>query len=125
QGSATPARLCAFTVVRRVLREGAYADRAFRAEAARAELDPRERAFAQRLAYGVVQRRRTIDWVIAQLVDRDLEDLDAPVHDALRLGVLQLVWLESVPGHAAVDQTVELAGDAAPRARGFVNAVMR
>ena len=54
---ATPARRCAYTVTRRVFEGGAYTDHAFRAEARRLELDGRDRAFAMRLAYGVVQRR--------------------------------------------------------------------
>ena len=54
-------------VVRRVFEQGAYADRAFRAEAERLDLLGRDRAFAMSLAYGVVQRRRTLDHVIASL----------------------------------------------------------
>ena len=58
-----PDRSVALRVLRRV-DEGAYADRALAAEARRAELDPRARAQATRLAYGAVQRRRTLDWLI-------------------------------------------------------------
>ena len=123
--AASPARRCAHAVLGRVLRDGAYADRAFRAEADRFELDPRERAFAQRLAYGTVQRLRTIDWVIERMVNRPVGAIDSTVRDALRIGVFQVVWLDGVPHHAAVDQAVELAAADAPRARGFANAVMR
>jgi 16S rRNA (cytosine967-C5)-methyltransferase len=118
----SPARACAYRVLRRVASEGAFADRAFRAEADRAGLDPRDRAFAQRLAYGALQRRRTLDFAIDALSSRPP---DPAVRDALRLGVLQLVWLDSVPDRAAVDQTVELVKSAEPRAAGFANAVMR
>ena len=55
---ADAARVCAFRVLERTFGEGAYADRAFRAEADRAGLDARDRAFAQRLAYGAIQNRR-------------------------------------------------------------------
>ena len=120
--SASPARICAYRTLRRVTDEAAFADRAFRAEAERAGLDPRDRAFAQRLAYGTIQRRRTIDHVVAALASRPV---DPPVLDALRLGVLQVVWMDSVPARAAVDQTVELVKEVAPRATGFANAVMR
>lgn len=125
QMSATPARRCAHAVLARVLHDGAFADRAFRSEALRFELDPRERAFSQHIAYGTVQRLRTIDWVIEQLVNRPVGAIDAPVRDALRTGIFQVVWLDGVPPHAAVDQTVELAAAESPRARGFANAVMR
>ena len=65
---ATPARRCAYTVTRRVFEGGAYTDHAFRAEAQRHELDARDRAFAMRLSYGVVQRRRTLDHVLETAV---------------------------------------------------------
>jgi 16S rRNA (cytosine967-C5)-methyltransferase len=120
--SASPARACAYATLRRVSAEGAFADRAFRAEAQRARLDPRDRAFAQRLAYGAIQRQRTIDHVIGELASRPV---DPAVLDALRLGVLQLGWMDSVPDRAAVDQTVELVKAESPRAAGFANAVMR
>ncbi|MEA2309789.1 MAG: rRNA (cytosine967-C5)-methyltransferase [Thermoleophilaceae bacterium] len=120
--AASPARACAYRVLRRVDSEGSFADRAFRGEADRAGLDARDRAFAQRLAYGAIQRRRTIDHVVEALATREP---DPPVLDALRLGVFQLVWMDSVPDRAAVDQTVELVKEASPRAAGFANAVMR
>ena len=123
--SASPGRVVAHRVLGRVLREGAWADRAFRGEADRAGLDQRERAFAQRLAYGTIQRLRTIDWVLERLANRPLDQADPAVLDALRLGVLQIVWLDGVPDRAAVDQTVELAKEASFRAGGFANAVMR
>jgi 16S rRNA (cytosine967-C5)-methyltransferase len=119
---ASPARACAYRVLRRVEAEGAFADRAFRGEAERAGLDARERSFAQRLAYGTIQRRRTVDHVVAALSSRPV---DADVLDALRLGVFELLWMDSVPDRAAVDQAVELVKEANPRAGGFANPVMR
>ena len=75
--AASPARLCAHRVLHRVDGEGAYADRAFRAEVERAGLDARDRAFAQRLAYGTIQRARTIAFVLDGLASRPLELVDA------------------------------------------------
>jgi 16S rRNA (cytosine967-C5)-methyltransferase len=121
---ASPARQVAYEVVRRAS-DGAYADRVLRAGAQRAGLAGPDRAFAQRLAYGVVQRRRTLDHVIARLSARPLDRLDPAVLDALRVGIFQLVWMDSVPDHAAVTETVELTKQAARGATGFVNAVMR
>jgi 16S rRNA (cytosine967-C5)-methyltransferase len=112
-------------VLRRVERDDAYADRALTAEAARAGLDPRERAFATQLAYGAIQRRRTLDHVIVACAGRPVERLDPPVRDALRLGVLQLLFLDGVASHAAVDQSVELAKTAGGPGFKLVNAVLR
>src|SRR3954453_1141959 len=122
--AAMTARDVAFRVVRRVT-DGAYADRAFRAEATRARLDSTDRAFAQQLAYGTVQRRLTLDHVIATLSDRPLAKLDPPLLDALRIGMYQLLFMDSVPDHAAVAETVELAKAAKGAGFRLANAVLR
>src|SRR5918996_2567538 len=85
----SPARRCAFTVLSRVWGQGAFADRAFVAEAARASLDPRDRAFAQQLTYGTLQRRRTLDYVLTVLAARPVDTIDQQLRVALHLGVYQ------------------------------------
>jgi 16S rRNA (cytosine967-C5)-methyltransferase len=111
-------------VLVRVFEEGAYADRAFAAEAAR--LDPRDRAFAQRIAYGAVQRVRTLDHALEAIGGRPLTALDVPVRAALRLGAYELAFLDGVPPRASVNEAVELVRAAgASRATGLVNAVLR
>jgi 16S rRNA (cytosine967-C5)-methyltransferase len=118
-----PARLAAYEVVRRVFEEDAYADRAL--DSAVAGLDPRDRALAQRLAYGTVQRARTLDFGIEQLGKRPVRKLDAPVKAALRLGAYQLAFTGQAE-HAVVDDAVELVRAAGlERAVPFTNAVMR
>jgi 16S rRNA (cytosine967-C5)-methyltransferase len=120
-----PARACAYAVIRRVFEDGAYADRALHGEARRHRLDPRDRALATRLAYGVVQRRATLDHVIAELAGRPVERLEPAVRAALRLGLLQLAFLDRVPAHAAVRESVELAKQTSRGGAGLVNAVLR
>jgi 16S rRNA (cytosine967-C5)-methyltransferase len=119
------ARRCAYRVMRRVTEEGAFADRAFTAEAERYELSPRDRAFAQQLAYGTLQREATLDYVLTALSARPVEALDPPLRDTLRLGLFQLLFLGGVPDHAAVEQTVELAKLERGGGHRFANAVMR
>ncbi len=122
--SVAPARRAAYEVVRRVFEEDAYADRTL-ATAARG-LDERDRALAQRLAYGTVQRVRTLDHAIETLGRRPVRKLDPPVRAALRLGAYQLAYLDSVPAHAAANESVELVRRARlERAVPFTNAVMR
>jgi 16S rRNA (cytosine967-C5)-methyltransferase len=67
-----------------VFEDDAYADRAFRSAAE--GLDDRDRALARRLAFGSVQRVRTLDYAIETLGQRRVQRLDAPVRAALRLG---------------------------------------
>jgi 16S rRNA (cytosine967-C5)-methyltransferase len=122
-GAVSPARVCAFAVIRRVFEQAAYADRAFTAEAA--DLAPRDRALAMALAYGTVQRRATLDHVAARLSSRPPDELDPPVLAALRLGLFQLLLLDGVADHAAVNDSVELAKRAQRGGAGLVNAVLR
>ena len=120
------ARDVAFQVVRRVFEEDAYADRVFRSAAGAAGLDERDRAFAMQLAYGTVQRVRTLDHAIETLGRRPVRKLDPPVLAALRLGAYQLAFLGGVPPHAAANESVELVrGAGLERAVAFTNAVMR
>jgi 16S rRNA (cytosine967-C5)-methyltransferase len=121
----SPARACAFAVVRRVFEQGAYADRAFAAEAEHAALEQRERALAMRLAYGTVQRLRTLDHFAGGLVRRPLTELEPAVLAALRLGLFQLLYLGGVADHAAVNESVELVKHLSPGGAGLVNAVLR
>src|SRR4051812_5163880 len=120
----SPARAVAFRVVRRVFEEGAYADRALTAEADRAALDPRDRALAMRLAYGAVQRARTLDHLAERLTGRSTDDLDPATRAGLRLGLLQLHFLD-VADHAAVSEAVELVKADSPGGARLVNAVLR
>jgi 16S rRNA (cytosine967-C5)-methyltransferase len=134
QGRAvSPARRAAFEVLRRTFEHAAWADRAFPAAAERHGLEGRDRAQAQRLAYGAVQRRGTSDALAARLSGRDPERLDPPVVAALRLGLFELLHSDAPADHAAVDSAVELAkggmrrggGRRAAGAAGLVNAVLR
>lgn len=119
----SPARRAAYETVLRVFEQDAYADRAFRTVSE--GLDARDRGFAQRLAYGTIQRVRTLDHAIEQLGRRPARKLDPPVRAALRLGAYQLAFLETAE-HAAVNESVELVRSAGlERAVAFTNAVMR
>ena len=71
-----PARQAAYDVLRRVAEEGAYADRALRA--ASEGLDDRDRALARQLAFGSVQRQRTLDHAIETLGKGEMLCLSAP-----------------------------------------------
>jgi 16S rRNA (cytosine967-C5)-methyltransferase len=119
----TPARACAFRVLGRAYRDGAYADRALQTEAR--GLEGRERALAQTLAYGAIQRRRTLDHVLARFSSRSLDSLDVDVRCALELGAYQLMMLDGVSPYAAVDESVELAKRTSPGGARLVNAILR
>lgn len=121
-----PARALAFETIRATFEQDAHTERFFREAADAQELAGRERAQAQRLAFGAVQRRGTADAAIERLAERSPRLLDQPVVAALRLGLYELLFADGTPDHAAVDQAVELVKSAgAPHAAGLVNAVLR
>ena len=119
-----PARLAAFTVLRRVA-DGAYANLELPQELRRRRLDGRDAAFATELTYGTLRMQGLYDAVIAVAADRPVTRLDGGVLDVLRLGAHQVLGMR-VPTHAAVDESVALARQVTGAgAAGLVNAVMR
>ncbi|MEA2489932.1 MAG: rRNA (cytosine967-C5)-methyltransferase [Acidobacteriota bacterium] len=80
-----------------------------------------ENGFVRTIVLGVLRWRRRLDWIIATLAKRSILKLDRDVVDILRIGLYQLLYMDVAP-HAAVSETVSLA---TPRARGFVNAILR
>jgi len=121
--SVAPSRQAAFTVLRRVFEDGAFADRALHTAAA--ELSQRDRALATTLVYGTVQRMRTLDYILGKFVSRPLDRLDPPVLAALRLGLFQIVLLGGISDYAAVNESVELAKASSRGGSQMVNAVLR
>src|SRR5919204_4272768 len=120
------ARAVASEVVRRTFEEGAYTDRAFPAEAARAGLEGRDRRLAMRLAYGTVQRVRTLDHAMEALASRHPAGLQPALRAVLRVGAYQILFASGIPARAAVHETVELAKRATGRrTAGLANAVLR
>jgi 16S rRNA (cytosine967-C5)-methyltransferase len=119
----SPARLLALRVLGEVLRGGVnLAERLAAPDASR--LDPRERAFLHELVLGTLRLRGGLDHALGPHLDRPVGRVDAVPLDILRLGAHQILHLR-VPDRAAVSESVELAKAVAPRAAGFVNAVLR
>jgi len=119
------ARQVALDLIGAVLRRKRPLDDAIEDNSAMAELSVRDRAFARLLVATVLRRLGQIDALIADCLNTPLAPRAALVHDILRLGVAQLLFLRTPP-HAAVATSVDLA-----HARGFishkglVNAVLR
>jgi 16S rRNA (cytosine967-C5)-methyltransferase len=90
-----------------------------------AGLSVADRALANELVNGTIRRRGSIDAVLGEYTKAPLRSADPDVRDALRLAAFQLLFLDRVPAHAAVDDAVSLAMRGDRRAAGFVNAVLR
>jgi 16S rRNA (cytosine967-C5)-methyltransferase len=90
------------------------------------DLLPADRRLAHELAAGVFRSRTELDQALTGAIDRGLDSVRPDLLDVLRLGAFQLLRLDKVPAHAAVETTVgvgrRLGGQ---RVAGFVNAVLR
>ncbi len=120
-----PARRAAHAVLRAV--HTGRSDLATALDRARRELgDPRDRALAGEIAIGVQRRRAALDHLLAQAASRPLPAITPAALDLLRAATYQLRYLDRVPAHAAVADTVALARESGlGHAAGFVNAVLR
>jgi len=115
-----PARTAAFEILRKV-ETGGYASDLLRA----ASLDSRDAGLASQIVFGVLRYRAQLDFLIEHYSGRKAR-LDAEVRTVLRMGIFQLRYLERIPPHAAVAESVELVKRARKTsAGGLVNAVLR
>ncbi|MCL6516419.1 16S rRNA (cytosine(967)-C(5))-methyltransferase RsmB [Alicyclobacillus sp.] len=119
------ARSIALEVLLDVEQNGTYANLALQKALRNNKLDPRDKALCTELVYGTMQRRRSLDALVAPHCRRPLTEMDARVRTLLRMTVYQLAYLSRVPAYAAIDDAVRLCKRYAPRAAGFVNAVLR
>jgi len=99
-----------------------HLDRALR----RADLGPADRAFATELAYGTLKMRRSLEWSVSRFVTRPFAQLEPRLRWILLLGAYQILYLDRVPVHSAVDESVTLARTGGHKGvAGLANAVLR
>src|SRR5207248_166941 len=105
--------------------EGAdYLENLLEKATSRASLSASDRGLVQELTFGIVRWQATLDWLVSQKTAcRPQKTL---LQILLRLGLYQLFWLDRIPDHAAVHETVELAKQLGFSAKaGFINAILR
>lgn len=89
-------------------------------------LSEQDKGFASRLFYGVLERKLTLEHIISLYSSKPLHKLDGSVANILKMGLYQLLYMDSVPDSAAVNESVTLTRQAGKTsASGFVNAVLR
>ena len=92
----------------------------------RSDFDKRDKKFISALFYGVIERRLTLDAIIAELSKNPKNKLNHTLRNILRSGLYQLKYMDSVPDNAAVDESVEMAKKLRnPASAGFVNGLLR
>lgn len=106
-------------------KSGTWADAYLKDVLGKERLSRRDAALASQLTYGVLQNDKLLDFYIASFSSMPLAKIEPQILDILRIGVYQIVFLDRIPPHAAVNESVALARRTSARAAGFVNALLR
>lgn len=118
-------RLLAFKILNRVLFGGAYPDLVLKSTFER-NPDPNhlDKSLLTEIVYGVIRWLGKLDYIIALFIERRVNKKE--ILNILRIGLYQLLFLDSVPNYAAISETVDVAkGVFGERVAGFVNAILR
>ena len=117
----TTARSLALEVLTRC-ESGGYSNIALDTTIKRHSLSSADRGLMTALIYGVIERKITLDYIISFLSSIPNSKIERDTRNILRMGLYQLRYMEKIPAHAALNETVSLANK---RSRGFVNAILR
>lgn len=120
------ARYCVLSALIKIDKNNSYSNLLIDSVLTSSELSSVDRPFAVRLFYGVIERRITLDACIKKHSKAPLSKLDTDIKNIIRIGLYQLIYMDSVPDSAAVNETVNLCGYVKKQsAKGYVNAVLR
>lgn len=125
-GNNSNPRYIAAKLLDKTFSEGSYSNIRLNSGLERSELDSQGKRLCTAIYYGVIQRKITLDYVLAQYCSRPLKKMDSIIVTILRCGLYQILYMDSIPDNAAVNESVELAkkfGKAS--ASGMVNGVLR
>ena len=120
------ARYTAAKLLDKTLKNGSYSNIQLNSGLERSDLDGQGKKLCTAIYYGVIQRKLTLDYILAQYCSRPLEKMDSIIVNILRCGIYQLLYMDSIPDNAAVNESVRLAKQfGKTSASGMVNAVLR
>lgn len=112
----------ALSVLNKCIASEQYSNIALDTALRRHPLSDADRGLLTAMVYGVIEKMLTLDHYIAHLSSRPMDEMSLDVKNLLRLGIYQLEYLDRVPDHAAVNETVAACHK---QTRGFVNAILR
>ncbi len=118
----TNVRRAAFESLMKIEKNNRYSNLEVDSTLEKIDFNQADRGLYTRLVYGVTERRLTLDYIISQYSRISSNELDSDVLTALRLGVYQLIFMDRIPDHSAVNESVELVSR---KKSGYVNAVLR
>lgn len=119
-------RQCSFDILQKVIRDDSYSNLALDSMLGSSGLSARDASLATALVYGVIERRRTLDYQLALRLSKPLKKLKPQVYIILLIGAYQILYMDKIPVSAAVNESVKLAAfNGCTYAKGLINAVLR
>ncbi len=89
-------------------------------------LSPQDKSFVTTVFYGTIERKLTLNFILQQFISKPLSKLDKEVIAIMQSGLYQILYMNSVPDFAAINQAVSLCSTfKKTSAKGLVNAVLR
>ncbi|MEP6903284.1 MAG: transcription antitermination factor NusB, partial [Actinomycetota bacterium] len=118
----SPSRIAAFEILTKIENEKAFSSVLL--PLAEEKLETKDRALCHELSLGTLRKQIYLDRTIEKLTNG--KKLDSAVKIILRLGLYQMIFLDKIPAHAAINDSVNLVQMAKKTsAKGFVNAILR
>lgn len=120
----SPARIAAFEILSKIESEKSFSS--ILLPIYEENLDHKDRSLCHVVTLGVLRHKLFLDRIIEQLTEKKCEKFDNSVLIALEMGIFQLLLLDKIPAHAAINESVNLVHRAKKRsAANLVNAVLR
>lgn len=122
----TDPRYLAAKLLDKTFKGGSYSNIQLGSGLERSDLDSQGRRFCTVLYYGVIQRKITLDYILARYCSKPLSKMDSIIVTILRCGLYQILYMDNIPDTAAVNESVKLAKQfGKTSASGMVNAILR
>lgn len=122
----TNPRYLAASLLDRTFRNNSFSNISLNSGLEKSDLDLQGKKLCTAIYYGVIQRKITLDYILARYCSRPLKKMDSIVVTILRCGIYQLMYMDSIPDNASVNESVALAKQfRKTSAGGMVNAVLR
>ncbi len=119
-------RNTALTVLLKIEQDKAYSNIALNNAVKEQGLNSQDSAFVSALVYGVLERKLLLDYIIKQYSKIPLRKIEIKTKLILRLGILQLLFMDKIPESAAVNESVKLAKKhKLQKSAGFINGILR
>lgn len=119
------ARKIAYEILMDIEVNNNYSNISLNSHLSKVKVDNRDKGLITELVYGVIEKKRYIDYIINKVSKIKVRKMENSVKIAIRLGVYQIVFLDRIADYAAINESVDIIKKIDKRASGFVNAILR